>query len=78
MISEMKNITEFKEGATVIIRSLECGPDFKRRLAELGLFEGARIEISKNDGRNPLLVKVLDSKIVLDSVGAKNIYGEAV
>jgi len=51
---------------------------FQRRMAELGIFEGAEIEIAKNDGRGPLLVKVFDSKIVLGQSGAQKIYGDKI
>jgi len=74
----MTSITEFAKGDHVRIKALECEQEFKRRLAEMGLFDGAEVEIIKNDRKSPLLIKIFDSKIVLGQAGAKNIYGEKV
>ena len=74
----MTSITEFSKGDRIIIKALECGEELKRRLADLGLFDGARVEIVKNDRKNPLLIRVFNSKIVLDQKGATNIYGEKI
>lgn len=74
----MTNITEFSKGDHIVIKALKCGEEFRRRLADLGLFNGAQVEIVKNDGKNPLLIRVFNSKIVLDQKGAINIYGEKI
>ncbi|MFA7171104.1 MAG: FeoA family protein [Candidatus Paceibacterota bacterium] len=74
----MTSITKFHEGDIIRIRLLECGLGFQKRMAELGIFAGAEIEIAKNDGRGPLLVKVFDSKIVLGQSGAQKIYGDKI
>lgn len=74
----MTSITEFQTGDRVRVRALEGEPDFKCRLTDLGLFDGAEVEILKNDRRSPILIKVFDAKIVLDQSGASNIYGEKI
>lgn len=74
----MTSITEFTKGECVHIKALECAQELKRRLAELGVFDGAQIEIVRNDRKNPMLIKVFNSKIVLDQKGAKKIYGEKI
>ncbi len=74
----MENITDYVEGERVRVVAMECGKAFKRRLAELGLFGGTEIEIVKNDGRSPLLIKIFDSKIVLGRGEAEKIYGKKI
>ncbi len=72
----MQALTEFKKTNKLKIKHLDCGQNFKRRLAELGLFEDMEIEIIKNDNFGPLLIKILDSKIALGRGEAEKIYGE--
>jgi len=74
----MRSINEFERGGRVRIKALECAQGLKKRLAELGVFEGAQVEIIRNDRKNPLLLKVFNSKIVLDQKGAGQIYGERI
>lgn len=74
----MTSIIDFSTGDRVRIIAMECGQIFRRRLAELGIFGGAEIEIVKNDKYSPLLVKIFDSKIVLGQGEAKKIYGEKI
>ena len=45
----MKNLTEFNKSDNIKICYVSCGQNFRRRLSELGLFDGAEIEIIKND-----------------------------
>ena len=71
-------LVSFKEGDKVKIGCVECGPNFKNRLCELGLFDDSEIEIVKNDEFGPLIVKILDSKIALGRGEASKIYGEKI
>lgn len=74
----MASINEFRKGDLVVIETIDCEQKLRRRLCELGLFEGAKVEIIKNDRKSPVLIKVFNSKIVLDQKGAQKIYGEKI
>ena len=45
----------------------------ERRLAELGFSAGQRVEVIQNSAGIPLLLKVCDSRIAIDSTIAMNI-----
>lgn len=72
----MSPLIKFNNGDKVNIRCINCGDNFKRRLSELGLFNGAEIEIVKNDHWGPVVIKIFDSKIVLGRGEAIKIYAE--
>jgi len=74
----MRTLIEFEKGDRVKIKCVKCGQNFKRRLGELGLFDGAEIEIAKNDKFGPLLIKIFDSKIALGQGEAGKIYGKKI
>jgi len=74
----MKNLTEFNKGDTIKIRCISCGQNFRRRLSELGLFDGAEIEVIKNDKWGPIIVKIFESKIALGRGEAQKIYGNKI
>ncbi len=38
---------------------------FKNRLGDLGLYEGATIKVVKNHNTGPMVLKVLDSRVLL-------------
>ena len=73
-----KTLIDFKEGDRVKIECVECGMNFRRRLVDLGLFDGAEIEIYKNDRFGPLILKIFNSKIALGRGQASKIYGEKI
>ena len=58
----MQTLTEFKAGDKIEITNVACGQEFRRRLFELGLFDGADVEVIKNDKSGPILLKIFDSK----------------
>ena len=58
-------LSEAREGTAVEISCIECGPDLKKRLSSMGLYDGTTCRVLKNDGRSPLILKVLGSKVVL-------------
>jgi len=74
----MQNLINFKKGDRLKIKCVNCGRNFKCRLIDLGLYDGAEIEIVKNDNFGPLLIKVFDSKIALGRGEATKIYGEKI
>lgn len=74
----MKTLIEFKTGDRIRIERVGCAPNFSQRLLALGLFDGADVEIIKNDQFGPLLLKVFDSKIALGRGEASQIYGKKI
>lgn len=74
----MKPLISFKNGDKLKIKCINCGLNFKCRLIDLGLYDGAEIEIIKNDNFGPLLIKIFDSKIALGRGEALKIYGEKI
>ena len=73
-----KNLTEFKKGNKVYISCINCGREFSRRLCDLGLFDGAELEVVKNDNFGPIIVKILNSKIALGRGEASKIYAQEI
>lgn len=64
------------EGNDVKIKDIASGQRLKKRLNELGLYEGRSVVVSKNDMRGPVVIKILDSKIVLGRGEAMKIMVE--
>lgn len=73
-----KKLLEFLPGDSVKIKCISCGQNFRRRLMELGLFDGAVVKIIKNDGRGPLIIGIFDSKIALGRGEAEKITGQKI
>ena len=71
-------IDQLKERDKIIITHLECGMNLRKRLMELGLFDGSEIEIIKNDSSGPLIIKIFESKIALGRGESQNIYGNKI
>lgn len=58
-------LSSVSPGSLVFFGKACGGCGFTARLAALGLVPGAPIEVCRNDGRGPLLVRVKDSRIML-------------
>ena len=71
-----KTLINFKEGDKVKIECVNCGANFKRRLIDLGLFDGTEVEIVKNDRFGPLILKIFNSQIALGRGQAAKIYAD--
>ncbi len=54
-----------REGETVLVREIRSGLKLKKRLGELGLYEGTSVKIVRNRASGPVMVKVLDSQLIL-------------
>ena len=74
----IKNITEFKPGDIIKISCVECGLRLNNRLCDLGIFNGAQIEIFKNDNQGPIILKIFNAKMAFGRGEAKKIYGQKV
>ena len=64
------------EGTEVTIHCVNCGFGLKRRLCDLGLYDGTRVKVVKNDVAGPIIIKVKDSKLVLGRGQAQKIMVE--
>ena len=73
-----KTLIDFREGDKVKIECVNCGFNFKRRLIDLGLFDGSEVEIIKNDRFGPFILKIFDSKIALGRGQAAKIYADKI
>jgi ferrous iron transport protein A len=74
----MKALSRVDEGKDVEIYCVKCGHRLKKRLCDLGLFDGTIINIIKNDKSGPLVIKVKDSKIVVGRGQAEQINVEEI
>ena len=64
------------EGTAVKIKEIISGQRLRKRLSELGLYEGTEVLVSKNDVCGPMVLKVLDSRIVVGRGQAMKIMVE--
>jgi Fe2+ transport system protein FeoA len=71
-------LDKFKKGDKLIIKYLECGQNFKKRLMELGLFNGGEIEIIKNDNFAPLIIKIAGVGAILAKSFGRIFYRNAI
>ncbi|MFA5250169.1 MAG: FeoA family protein [Parachlamydiales bacterium] len=76
--TNLQKLFEFRAGNRVKISCISCGQTFKRRLMELGLFDGAEVEIIKNDNHGPLIIGIFNSKIALGRGEAAKILGQRI
>ena len=67
-------LTEIKGGQTVFVDKIECNCDTKTRLCALGIIEGQEVNMIKNDGKNALILKVIDSRIIIGRKDAEKIF----
>lgn len=71
-----KPLSMVKEGRSVRIKRILSGWTFRKRLNDLGLYEGAMIKVIKNSFVGPVLIKVLDSRLILGRGEANKIMVE--
>lgn len=64
------------EGSVVKIKDIVSGERMKKRLSELGLYEGTEVLVYKNDVCGPVVLKILDSRIVVGRGQAMKIMVE--
>ncbi len=73
-----KILSQFKKNEIMEILEIHCGKNLVKRLCALGLFEGAEIEIIKNDNYGPIIIQILNSKIALGRGETNKIYGKKI
>lgn len=54
-----------ESGKKVLIQEIAGGANVKKRLSDLGIYNGVEVEVVRNDFSGPMIIKVLASKIVL-------------
>lgn len=64
------------EGSVVKVTGIVSGHRMKKRLGELGIYEGTSVLVYKNDVSGPVLLKILESKIVVGRGEAMKIMVE--
>ena len=64
------------EGTAVKIKEIISGQRLRKRLSELGLYEGTSVLVSKNDVCGPVVLKILDSRVVVGRGQAMKIMVE--
>lgn len=56
-----------------VIQDLTGTPELRKRLNELGLVKGNKVKVIQGSKKGSIIVKVLDSKLVLNLSVAQNI-----
>ncbi|MFH1642242.1 MAG: FeoA family protein [Nanoarchaeota archaeon] len=64
------------EGEEVKVNCVDCGAGLKKRLCDLGLYDGSIINIVKNDVSGPVIIKLKDSKLAIGRGQANKILVE--
>jgi len=52
-------------GESVIVREIDCGNCLHKRLCDIGLYPGTRLEVVKNDSSGPMIVSVKGTNIAI-------------
>ncbi len=71
-------LTMIEKGEKVRITSLLCGRGLRHRLGDISLYEGAIVEVIKNDATGPIILKVLDSRVVVGRGQANKIMVSSI
>lgn len=72
----MITLGQAREGETVKISCVECGFGLKRRLCDMGLYDGTKAKVVKNDDRGPVVIQIFNSKLALGRGQANKITVE--
>lgn len=65
VIEADSTLASVKVGKKVTIKDIDSCPHLKKRLLGHAVYEGAEVEVVKNDSTGPLILKVLDSKVCI-------------
>ena len=65
-------LSDAKQGTTVTIRKVVAGHALQNRLSELGIYEGGKVSVIKNDS-GPLVLDVLGGRLAIGRGQAKKI-----
>ena len=64
------------EGEEVVIHCVDCDKGIKKRLCDLGLHDGTKVRVVKNDISGPIIINVKDSKLIIGRRQANKIRVE--
>lgn len=70
-----KPISDFRNGAFVVVRSFGCC-SYKKRLTDLGIGVGSTIKVIRNNGSGPLLLMAKGIRFAIGRVLAEEIICE--
>jgi len=59
------SLVHIETGTKVLVENLSAGQRFRHRMAGLGIFPGALIQVLKKEGRGPLLIQIGGSRLML-------------
>jgi len=65
-------LSDAKQGTTITIRKVVAGSALLTRLAELGIYEGGKVHVVKND-HGPIVLEVLGGRMAIGRGQAKKI-----
>jgi Fe2+ transport system protein FeoA len=74
----MIRLSEAHEGRSVRIKNVRADERLNKRLCDLGLYAGMKIDVVKNDLDGPVILKVLESKLMLGREQANEITVEEI
>ena len=66
------------EGERVKIKRIDAGHELRKRLHDLGFVENVVVEVIRNQFSGPMILKVLDSRVVLGRGQVNKIFVENV
>ena len=69
-------LSEIEAGSKVRMQSLKCCKRMKDHLNAIGMHKGSEIEVIKNGGHCPMLIKVKDAKHIIGRGQARKIIVE--
>jgi Fe2+ transport system protein FeoA len=73
----MIRLSDAREGHSVRIKDVRTDERLTKRLCDLGLYSGMKIEVVKNDFSGPVVFKVFESKLMLGREQADEILVES-
>lgn len=70
------SLSKAEQGKKAQIKDIVAGLQLKKRLIDHAIYEGAEIEVVKNDAVGPIIIKVLDSRVCIGRRQARKILVE--
>jgi len=58
-------LTMIEKGRKVKITSISGGWGLRHRLCDMGLYEGTTVKVIRNDAAGPVILKILDSRVIV-------------
>jgi len=58
-------LTEIGKGRQAVVLKIEGGRKYREKLMSLGIIPGVSVTIIRKEGRNPMLLAVMDRQVIL-------------